>query len=279
MSGSQLLTDVQLLVNQLKESLFGVLPNFIVAVLLLVVGVLLAKLVRAAAKRFIGNLDRFIPSKYVQDRLRQFLADHMVASLVSRVLYWITILFFITLATETLRFPVVTTWLSGLTGYLPRILSALLVVTVGYFGGALLKDIVIAGTRSTEIMFAATLGKLVHGVVFFVSVIVAVDQIGIDVTFLTTLLSLTLAALLFATGLSFGLGARQSVSNILASYNLRKIYKVGQMIRVGDIEGRIVRITVSAVIIDSQGGQMHVPAKLFDESVSVLMDESPDAGK
>jgi small-conductance mechanosensitive channel len=150
---------------------------------------------------------------------------------------------------------------------------------VGYFGGALLKDIVLAGIQSVEITFAATLGKLIHGVVFFVSVVVAVDQIGIDVTFLTTLLSLTLGALLFATGLSFGLGARLSVSNILASYNVRKIYRVGQLVRVGDVEGRIVRITANAVIIGSQGVQVHIPARLFDESVSVRIDENSDAGR
>jgi hypothetical protein len=74
--------------------------------------------------------------------------------------------------------------------------------------------------------------------------------------------------------LAFGLGARTHVSNIIAANQLRQRYQDGDIIRIGDIEGRILAITVSRVTIETESGNVDVPAKLFDEQVTVIIEKS-----
>jgi len=73
--------------------------------------------------------------------------------------------------------------------------------------------------------------------------------------------------------LAFGLGARTHVSNIIAANQLRQIYQAGDNVRIGETEGRVVEITVSRVIIDTEAGSVGIPAKSFDEQEITLLEK------
>ncbi len=57
-----------------------------------------------------------------------------------------------------------------------------------------------------------------------ISILVAVDQAGLSVGFLTDVLLLVLGGGLLGAAITFGLGARATVANILASTQLQRIY-------------------------------------------------------
>ena len=59
--------------------------------------------------------------------------------------------------------------------------------------------------------------------------------------------------------MAFGLGARTAVSNILASYYLQKTYTPGHNVRIGEIEGEIIQITPTAVVLATPEGRTLVP--------------------
>ena len=48
---------------------------------------------------------------------------------------------------------------------------------------------------------------------------------------------------------------------------------LGDRVRIDDIEGRIIDIMVSRVIIDTEAGRIDVPAKLFDEQVTIITEK------
>ncbi|NIR51588.1 mechanosensitive ion channel [candidate division KSB1 bacterium] len=117
------------------------------------------------------------------------------------------------------------------------------------------------------------MGKLVQVVGLLVTILIGIDQIGIDVTLLESVLVIAIGALLFGAALAFGVGAEISVSNILVSYYLQKIYKVGDKVRIGHKEGRILEITPLAAILDSTEGRICVPAQEFNEKSSTLLSK------
>jgi RNase P/RNase MRP subunit p29 len=51
------------------------------------------------------------------------------------------------------------------------------------------------------------------------------------------------------------------------------MYRVGQTVRVGEIEGRILRTTSTSVVLDTKSGQVQLPASIFSEQPSVLVAE------
>jgi small-conductance mechanosensitive channel len=111
----------------------------------------------------------------------------------------------------------------------------------------------------------------VYVLILALSVIIAIDQIGIDIQFLTNILTLIIASLLFSASLAFGLGAQTSVSNILGSYYLQQVYKEGDNIRVNDVEGIIIKITPTVVLLETKSGRVTIPSKIFNESKSELI--------
>jgi hypothetical protein len=52
---------------------------------------------------------------------------------------------------------------------------------------------------------------------------------------------------------------------------MRQTFEVGQMVRVGGIEGTIAALTPTSVILDVPEGRVIVPAKQFGESPSMLL--------
>ena len=106
-----------------------------------------------------------------------------------------------------------------------------------------------------------------------VSVLVAVSQAGLNVSFLTSILLLVLGSGLLGGVLTFALGARATVANILACHYLQKTYKVGHRVRAGGFEGEIVEITATAVVLEAEEGRVSVPASVFGEETTVLLVE------
>lgn len=266
----QIISDFGKIFTNVKQNLFNFLPNFFGAILIFFVGLIVAHLLRAITNRFFKNLGRLIPSEKAKNKLHPTRLEQP-AVVISKILYWIVLFFFITVATEAMGLPVVTMWLSGIVSYLPKILIAVLIGAIGIIGGVILRDIIISAATSARIEYGDTLGKLAQYAILLITILIAIDQIGIDIAFLMSIIMILVAALLFGAALAFGLGARTSVSNILASYYLQKIYKVGHRVKIRDMEGEIIQITPTAVILETSYGQVIVPAKQFNEMTSVIL--------
>ncbi|MDY7031040.1 MAG: mechanosensitive ion channel [Thermodesulfobacteriota bacterium] len=273
MDYNQLLVDVVSLFSQLKKSIIEFLPHLFGAVVILILGFVAARLVRTLVARLIDNVYRLIPNKKIKDRVNQSLLERPISKVLSSILYWILIVFFVTAATETLGLPVVTTWLSGLTGYLPRVLTAVLIGFVGFIGGIIARDFITTAAASAGITYGNILGRTVQVTLLLITIIIGFEQIGIDMTLLMSLIMILTSALLFGSALAFGLGARTSVSNILASFYLQKTYQIGQTIKINETKGQIDQITPTAVILDSAEGTIMVPAKTFAEAISIRLLE------
>jgi len=67
--------------------------------------------------------------------------------------------------------------------------------------------------------------------------------------------------------LAFGLGARTAVTNIIAAHYLRQIYRVGHSVKVGDVHGKIVEITNTAVILECTDGRAVVMGRRLRDSI------------
>jgi hypothetical protein len=232
---------------------------------------LTVRLLRGWGRQVASGVGRLLGSRDAEREMRGFALRPPVVEAAGRVVFWLAFLFFAAAATEALGLPVVSAWLSGVAAYLPRLLVAALIVVLGLLAGSLARTTLSATAASAGFAYADALGRVAQGIVVMASCIVAFDQLGIQVTFLTVLAAIVTGTLLGGAALAFGLGARTAVSNIIASHYLLKTYRVGHHVRIGAVEGRIVDITPTAVIVATADGQAMVPAKEFSEQASLLL--------
>lgn len=267
------LEGITVALQNISTQVMQYLPRIAVAVLVLILGWLVARLFRFLIMRAIKRLD-LIWQKFISRRgLEQLQPRHPPARIVGELVFWLLILIFATLAAEILGLGIVGTWLQELVSFLPLAAASILIVLVGFVMSSLARDLVASAASTAGFTRSDLLARTVQAIILFTAIVIGVGQVGIDVAFLTTIIGIVLAAVLGGLALAFGIGARTHVSNIIAANQLRSIYQVGDKVRVGEIEGRILDITVSRLIIETESGSADVPAKLFDEQVTIVTEK------
>jgi hypothetical protein len=190
---------------------------------------------------------------------------------VGRTLYWVVVAFAVMVATEALGLPVVTAWLSGVASYLPRVAVAVAIWGLGMLAGRALRHMLAGAASSARLPAARRLGRLAEIGIWIGTTLVAIEQLGIEISFLKAMLTVVLASVLGGAAISFGLGGQRVAANILSAHYVQKLYQVGQTIRLDGIEGRIARITETTVILESQEGEVAIPASVVTEGRSLLV--------
>lgn len=246
-------------------------PKIVGFIVLVLIGWVVARVLRAITLELAGRgFQRLARTKRFRARFEESDTYRATPVVISRVVFWTVLLFFVAAAIEALGLPAVSRVLGVVTAYLPRILFGVLIVFVALWTGEYVRSFLAQAAARAGVAQGDAFGRVAQGLVVFVGVIIAVEQIGIDSTVLVTIMATVFALTFGATALAFGLGARSTVSNIIAAHYVRKVYRVGDPVQIGDIEGNISEITQTAVLLDSPQGRVLVPARRFNEEVSVL---------
>lgn len=269
MKYQQLIEDIRAMLASLWDFLLELVPKLILGLFVLLIGYLIARFIQLLVSRFIGYLDRIINKNLNGRQLSVNLSSSK--TFISRAFFWIIVFFFITLFTEILGLPVITSWLAGLGLYLPKLLSGVVVIFFGIILSRLTSDLVKSRTFKSGIYSSKVLGRIIKYIIMVIAIIVAINQVGIDISFLTSLTYILLASLMLGAAMAFGMGAKTSVSNILGSYYIARNYTEGNLIRIGEHEGKIIKITTTSVVLESASGQITIPAKDFNEQQSILI--------
>jgi hypothetical protein len=257
------------------SELTGLSPSLLTALVILLAGFLLALLLQAAARRLSGRVARLIAG--LTQAGRDLPDTRPIDQGVGRAVFWLVMVCAGMAATETLGLPVVTTWLSGVATFVPRVVVAIFIVALGIVAARVTRQVVSRMAVSAKLAGADRIGRIAELVLLLSTALIAIEQLGVEVSFLKTTLLILLAALVGGAALAFGLGGRELVANILAAHYVHKIYQVGQTVRIGDAEGRIVRFTETSVILESGVGQVAVPARRFSDRHSTLVTKAPEA--
>lgn len=254
------------------------LPHLLAGLGMLLVGYLVAKTVRALTMKIFSGVDR-LAAVPVIGPIASGRLDESTAKIIGNAAFWLVLLFFATSATSLLGLKMFAGWLDGLIGYLPGILSGVLIIVAGLIIGTLVHDTIQSAAKTMPPRPRSVLARAGQIFTLVTLIVVGVDQIGIDITVLIAIVGITVGALLGGVAIAFGLGSRTLVSNLIAARYLGRDYQAGKRVRIGKVEGTILEITPVAVILDTADGRMTVPAKMFSEDVSVLLTKGTiDAG-
>lgn len=264
------------------SGLTGYLPQVLGAAVWIGAGWIIARLARSLSRRVIdAGLGRLARRPAVRHALENTGARDTIPQFTGALLFWVVWLFFAAAAAETLGLPVVTASLSRFAYYLPNVLAAILIVFSGLVVGHVVSAVVAAGAERAGVLRASVLGSIARVTVVLVALIVALEQLGIDGDVLVIMFAVIVGVLLATGGLAFGLGARVAVGNLIARHYVALAYRPGQVVRIDGIEGTIVDITATSVIVESEAGRASLPAQRFLEVMSVLVPPTPataDAG-
>lgn len=237
------------------------LPRLLVAVLVLVVGWVVALVAQSAVRGLLRRIgiDRLSEKAGFSDTLAEMRMDRSAASLLGRVVYWLVVIFFVSLALEGLGLTAVTETLQLLVGYLPNVLAALLVLILGSFIAHLAGDAIAALASQYGVSGSMLLGQSARWTLIFFAVILTLEQLHLDTSLITYVVLVFLGAAALALALALGLGTRDLAGQMVAGAHAREAFRIGDRIRVGGSIGELQRIGPATAIIETEDGYLSIP--------------------
>jgi hypothetical protein len=250
--------------STLLERIVAFVPSVLGAVLLLIVGWILARVLRVLATRAALLLDTLLArvgGPGGVERLRMGRA----AAVFGTAVFWVVLLFFATAATQVLGLQTFTDWLARLIDYLPTLAAGVLIVVAGYVLSRFVGDLVRATATRLDTAQRSVLARLTQIAILVGAVLVGADQIGIRVTFLAIFAAAGAAAVVGGLAIAVGLGARDHIANLIGAHHLRQAFAVGQTIRVAGHQGRVLEVTAAALILETDEGRVSLPGRVYSE--------------
>ena len=262
--------------SKMLQSFLDYLPQLIGAIAVLILGWLIAKGVKILTIRMGRSVDRVPKLIGLGGIVRKRPVNNSVLVFISNVAFWLVILFFLTSATHLMGLTMFTGWLDQVIGHLPNILSGVLIIVAGIVVGNLARDATRTAAQAMPQRQRALLARGAQTFAMVTMIVIGVDQIGINIAVLLTVISIVIGTLLGGVAIAFGLGSKNLVSNLIGARYLNKDYRVGETIRIGDTEGTIIELSPVSVILETSEGRMTIPAKIFSERSSLLVQQETD---
>jgi hypothetical protein len=264
--------------TQWKLNLIAALPNLVTALIVLILGWALAWALRRVVRRVFRRLAARIPSGTGRAAWSEAVEDNDVGNVAAGGVYWLVLLVTSMVAIDALDIAVFSRWVVAFAGYLPRLALATAFLFLGIVAGRLARNAIIKTAIRMPAPQARGLARFAQLAIVIATGLVAAERLGLDVSLLSAVFMILLAATLAAAALAFGLGARDLVGDILAMHYVNKSHRIGQLVRLGPDEGRIVRTSRTAVSLETADGEMLISGRDFVNTRCVLLSEEGPRG-
>jgi hypothetical protein len=239
-------------------------PAMLSALALLLLLWLVARLARAVVARVLRMtpLDAVIEKTQLGKLLRAFDSGMTLSRAIASLVYVAILLMAFMSAADLLGLGAAREALGAVLGYMPRLISVVFVLAVGGFLASAARRAVGAMLRELRNPYAGSLEAVGEGALLVVSAAIAVDLLGVDISFLTANLSLVIGVGLVTLAFLGSWSMRRPAEEIIANYYLRRMVDPGDRVRLGAIEGTIEGFTpIGVVIRDAAGSEHFVPAR------------------
>ena len=197
------------------DQFFAFLPNILAFLVILLVGYVVARIVKAIVTKALQKLG-------VDDKMREsdasqyvdrVLPGASVANGVGRVVFYLVFIFFLFSAIGALQIPALTDFMNQVLAYLPNVIAAIAIfVIAALIAGA-------AGGGAAKLMGDTPTGKIVATVVPALVMVIAVfmilQQLQIAPEIVQIAFAATMGALALGLALAFGLGGRPVAQDML----------------------------------------------------------------
>lgn len=205
--------------DSLQEGLdgfFGFIPNILGFLVILLIGYVVAKLVKGALDKVLEatKVDETLAKSDAGRYVEKISPDSKPSHLIGVVAFWFIFLFAVSAAVGALKIAALTDFIAQVQGYLPNIIAAILIfVIAAAVAGAV-------GAAVTKLMGDTPTGKLVRaivpGVVLAIGLFMVLDQLNIAPQIVTITYAALLGMLALAGALAFGLGGRDVAAKMLS---------------------------------------------------------------
>ncbi len=197
----------------------GFLPNFIGGIIILLIGIILASIVK---KIFIEILNTLKIETYLQKYgVPEAKNELSWTNILAEIGRWFVIILFLIPTAEIWGLPQITTILNTFLLYLPNVFVAAIIGLVGLVLARLTASIMLASTKGLSPNASRTIASVARIAVVVFVFLAILNQLGVAQDLIRILFTGFVAMIALAGGIAFGLGGQDTARHVLEAIKKR----------------------------------------------------------
>ncbi len=219
--------DVNMLLESIRESLRQIgafLPRLLLAIVILIIGWLVAKAVRFAIVKALRTINFNVVTEKagIDHFLKQGGADIDTVRVLGSLSYWLVILAALMIASNSLDLAYVTDLIGRIVLFVPKVMVAVVILVFGVYFARFVGAALTTYLRNIGVGEAGLVGRLaLYAIVVFV-IMIALDQMGLGDIIRQAFL-IIVAAIALGLALAFGLGGQKRAAELIERWSRHSV--------------------------------------------------------
>lgn len=216
MWNSTLITSLRETAREIGE----VLPDLLLALVLLIAGWLIARLVRRMTIRILRavHVDRLAEQSGFEDFLVRGGVEVTAVTLIAGTIYWLILLGVFVVLLEALGVPTANLLLQRLLVFVPNLVLAIGILVFGSLFARVIGGLVFSYLSNIGSAAAEPIAALARYALLVFVLFMAAEQLAIQSAVLVSAFQIAFAAVCLAAALAFGLGGRDWAEKVISRY-------------------------------------------------------------
>ena len=193
--------------NAVVASIFDMIPSILAAIVIIAAGVFIAKLVAKLLESLLAG----VGADSLIEKITGNPAKKVVLSkVISAVVKYVLVIIFLVQGINVLNLPVLTEIGAAVIGYMPAVLSAVIILAIGIFAANTVEALIAKKFPNAKV--CALVAKVA---VYVLVAFLCLSQLGVATAIVETTFILIIAAVAVAVAIAFGVGGRTFAANTL----------------------------------------------------------------
>ena len=207
-------------------SILGALPALIGALVILVIGFIIAKVLQGVTTKALQAMgfEGWMEKGGIKSFFERSQTNQSPLSILGKLVFWLVFFIAITMAVDTLGITALSDVLAQFIAYIPQIIAAILILVLATLLATFVAGIVRGATGS------GVAGSVAHYGIIVFAVFVALTQLGIAPELIAPTFLILLGSVGLAAALAFGLGG-QGVAQRLVEQGYQKGGEAAQQVQ------------------------------------------------
>lgn len=193
------------------------LPNLLAMLVILFVGILLARILRAILVRFLAaiNFDSWSDRMGVTALLRKGDLWSKPGLALSAIFFWVLIIIVLMTGLSALRIHAIDQLVSQFFQYLPRALSAILILIIGYVVAGFISRAVLIAAVNSGYHYAKFLSQAIRLLLTVMILAMVLEELKVAPGIVLAAFSIIFGGIVVALAIAFGVGGIDAAKRII----------------------------------------------------------------
>jgi hypothetical protein len=193
------------------------LPTLIGIIVILIVGWIVAAVLKNLVVKLLKMIqfDAASEKSGLSDVLKKGGIKNTLSELMGGLIYWVIMLLVFMASLNALGMTVVASLLDKVILYIPNVIAAIFIITLGIFFASIMGSIVMTASSNAGVKQSKLLSQVTQTVIVIFAAIMTLEQLNIATSILSTTITIVLGAIGLAVAIAVGLGSKDLAGKLM----------------------------------------------------------------